>query len=78
MLLSFGVESTSHVSKYQAHQDSFELDFKIKMNEHSMLLLCQIISVALHGPIKSYAVVYVPDQFEHIPLLPHKNIPSDI
>ena len=78
MLLSSGVESTSHGSKYQAHQDSFEPDFKIKLNEHSLLLFCQVISVASHGPINSYAVVYVPGQFYHSPLLPKNNIPPDI
>ena len=40
MLLSSGVESNSHGSKYQAHQDSFEPDFKIKLNEHCLLLFC--------------------------------------
>ena len=58
MLLSSGAESTSHGSKYQAHQDSFELDFKIKLNDHSLLLFGQIISLSLHGPINSYTVVF--------------------
>ena len=78
MLLSSGADSKSHGLKYQEHQDLFELDFKIKLNEHSMFLFCQIISVALHGPINSYAVVYVLDQFEYIPILPKNNIPPDI
>ena len=78
MLLSSGVEYTSYGSKYQAHQNSFELDFNINLNEHSLLLFCQIISVASHGPINSYAGVYVPNQFENSPLLPKKNIPPDI
>ena len=78
MLLSSRVESTSHGSKYQEHQDSFEPDFKIKLNENSMLMFCQIISVALHGPINSYVVVYVPNQLERIPPFPENNIPPDI
>ena len=40
ILLSFGDESTSHGLKYQAHQDSFVPDFKIKLNEHSLFLFC--------------------------------------
>ena len=58
MILPFGAESTSHGLKYQAHQDSFELDFKINLNDHSLLLFCQIISLSLHGPINSYTVVF--------------------
>ena len=78
MILPFGAESTSHGLKYQSHQDSFEIHFKIKLNAHSLLPFCHIISLSLHGPINSYADVYVADQLEHIPLLPKNNIPPDI
>ena len=69
--------------KFQDHQVSFGIDFtflgsKIKLNEHLLLHFCQIILVALHGPIIYYAIVYLLDQVEHIPLLPKNKIPPYI
>ena len=77
-LFSFGVDFTSHGSKYQAHQDSFGPDSKINLNEHSLFLFFQIISISLHGPGIYYAIVYFSDQVEHNPLLAKKNNPPDI
>ena len=36
LILTFGVDFTSHGSNYQAHQDSFGLDSKIKLTKHSI------------------------------------------
>ena len=78
LILSFGVGCTSHALKHKVHQDSFVCDSNIKMNEHSMFLFCQIILVALHGLRIYYIVFYVPNQVEHIPLLPKRKISPEI
>ena len=78
LILSFGFGFTSHALKHKVHQDSFGCDSNIKMNEHSMFLLCQIISVALHGLRIYYILFYVPNQVENIPLLPKREIPPEI
>ena len=72
------IDLNLHGLKCQAHQDSFGPNSKIKLNEHSIFLFCQIISVSLHDTIIYYATIDVLDKVEHIPILPKKEIPPNI
>ena len=47
-------------------------------NSQAPFLSHQLISVALHGSNFHLATIYVPDSFEHIILLPKRNIPPNI
>ena len=77
-LLTSKDDFTSHGSMFKATTSQL-LGFTLHgSNSQALLPFYQIISVALHGPIIYYANVYDPNQVEHIPLLPKKNIPPDI
>ena len=78
LLLTLGVAFTSHGLIFKDEIYHFLGFSSHGSNSHERFLSYQLISVALHGSNFHPAVVYVPDSFENILLLPKWKIPPEI
>ena len=79
LLLRLGDDFTTHGFLFKAAKYNF-LEFSTHgSNPQALFLSYQLISVALvHGSNFHPAAVYVPNSFEHIIILPKRNIHPDI